>query len=372
MTAVLQVAPGSQRQARRRAIEHALFGVVPALITTWLLLYVMSTRFGAVDFRQDFWTAGWRTLHGTDPYAWTRAQIAAGASFPYPAFAALLFAPFALLPVGAAGVFFTLLCLIAVGLSLRVLSPRDWRLYGVVALWPAVVSGWQTANVTLLLVLGLACMWRYRDRPAVAGALVALLISIKPIVFPLVLWLLATRRYVAAVWALVAGIAVNVLAWSLLGWTELSQWLHLISVQGDLLYRKGYAVVALVADLGFGHGAGTGMEVLFTVVGAGACLWLGRHGEEARSFAAATLTMLVASPQVDLHYFALLLVPLLLMRPRLHWSWLVPLALWLCPASEASTWQALLWWVLVCLLARELLRQTRAATPLKLHLARGS
>lgn len=356
MTAVLQAAQASRGRVRRRAAEHAVLGVIPAVITVWLLVYVTTTRFGAVDFRQDFWTVGWRMLHGGDPYTWTHAQIAAGASFPYPAPAALLFAPFALIPGQAAGVLFTLLCLTAVGGALRIVPVRDWRVYGVAALWPAVVSGWQTANVTLLLVLGIACVWRWRDRPATAGVLAALLISIKPIVFPLGLWLLATRRYAAAAWALSTGVVVNVLAWSLIGWDELGRWLHLISVQGELLYRKGYAVVALASDAGLAHRTGTALEILLTILGAGACIWLARRGDEVRSFVVATLVMLVASPQVDLHYFALLLVPLAVIHPRLHRAWLMPLVLWVCPASQAAGWQATVWWGVVALLAWEMLR----------------
>ncbi len=332
-----------------------MFGVIPAVVTGWLLVYVATTRFGAVDFRQDFWIVGWRILHGGDPYTWTHTQIMAGASFPYPALGALLFVPFALIPVGVSAAVFTALCVAATALALRLMSVRDWRLYGVVALWPAVVSGWQTANLTLLLVLGIACVWRYRDRPVVAGALVAVLVSLKPIVFPLGIWLIATRRYAAAAYALIVGLIVNLVAWSIVGWSALGGWLHLISVQGDLLYRKGYAIIALVTDLGLGRQTGTLLEVALAAGIAAACVWLGRRGEAAGSLAVATILMLVASPQVDLHYFALLLVPMAILRPRLHWTWLLPLVLWVCPASEAVGWQAALWWVVVALLAAELL-----------------
>ena len=364
MSAVLQAAPTRRREGRRRAVEHALFGVLPALGTVWLLIYVATTHFGAVDFRQDFWTVGSRTLHGGDPYTWTRAQILAGVSFPYPALAALLFAPFALIPVGASGVVFTALCLASVLLALRVLRPPDWRLYGVAALWPAVVSGWQTANLTLLLVLGLACAWRYRDRPVVAGALVAVLISLKPIVFPLGIWLIATRRYAAAAWAVGAGALLNLLAWSIIGWSAVGGWLHLVSVQGDLLYRKGYAVIALASDFGLARQTGTGLEVAAGVILAGVVIWLARRGDERRSLLLATVLMLVASPQVDLHYFALLLVPLAILRPRLHWAWLLPLVLWACPASQAVGWQAVLWWAVLAVLAVDMLHRTRRIRPL--------
>ena len=359
MTAVLQAASHPQRLNRRRALEHAVFAVLPGLVTVWLLLYVSTTHLGAVDFRQDFWVAGWRVIHGGDPYAWTRVQIASGASFPYPALAALLFVPFALIPVGASSVLFTVLCIVSVAAALRMLAPRDWRLYGMVALWPAVVSGWQTGNLTLLLVLGIACLWRYRGRPFVAGVLVALLISIKPIVFPLGIWLIATRRYRAAGYAVLAGLTINLAAFTVVGWSALGGWLHLISVQGDLLYRKGYAVVAVAADVGLSRQAGTVLEVAIGLLVATACIRAGRRGLEATALAVAVLLMLVASPQVDLHYFALLLVPLAILRPRLQRLWFVPLALWVCPASHASAWQAGLFWLVVALVVTDLARLPR-------------
>ena len=47
----------------------------------------------------------------------------------------------------------------------------------------------------------------------------------------------------------------------------------------------------------------------------------------------AVALMLVASPLVWSHYFVLLLVPLALARPRLHWLWLLPCGMWVCPPS---------------------------------------
>ena len=59
-----------------------------------------------------------------------------------------------------------LACLVA---ALWLLDVRDWRIYGVTLLWPAVIDAYQTANVTLPLMLLVALMWRYRDRRAIAG-----------------------------------------------------------------------------------------------------------------------------------------------------------------------------------------------------------
>ena len=71
----------------------------------------------------------------------------------------------------------------------------------------------------------------------------------------------------------------------------------------------------------------------------------------------------MATPVLWLHYFALLLIPIALYRPRLSGLWFVPLALWLTPASHAngSAWKiALALAVLAVVVARTVAeRQTQ-------------
>ena len=63
---------------------------------------------------------------------------------------------------------------------------------------------------------------------------------------------------------------------------------------------------------------------------------------------ALTLTValaLVSSPLLWSHYLALLLVPLALLRPRLHWVWLLPVLMWVSPLGmTVHTWQVLVSW----------------------------
>jgi alpha-1,2-mannosyltransferase len=299
----------------------------------------------AVDFRHDFWQAGLRVLHGTDPYSWSRGQVAAGISFPYPALTAVLFAPFALAPSGVSGVMFTIILLLALTETLRTLGVRDRRLYGLVLLWPPVVSAWQTANVTLLIALGLALLWRHRDRPAVAGLLVALLVSVKPIALPAGLWLLATRRYRAFAHAAVLGLAINGIAWGIVGFGELGHWLHLLSVQANVLYAKGYAVIALASHLGLSRALGTASEIAVVVAVGVACMAAGRRRRDELALALAVTLIVIGSPQVDLHYLALLIVPLAIAFPRTDRAWTYALVLWVVPAADASAWQQVLTWL---------------------------
>src|SRR5215472_10428395 len=91
--------------------QQVLFALVPAVLTGWILAYVNRRGIIGVDFRNDFWVAGSRVLHGGNPYLWPRPVVASGVSFPYPPLTALLFAPFALLAPGSASVLFTAVCI---------------------------------------------------------------------------------------------------------------------------------------------------------------------------------------------------------------------------------------------------------------------
>jgi hypothetical protein len=326
------------------------------LLTLALIAYVIHRGIVAVDFRNDFWAAGWRLLHDRSPYSWPRAQVAGGVSFPYPASTAVLFAPFGLLGSDPAAALFTVLCILASLGTLWALSVRDWRLYGLVLLWSPVVVGWQTANVTPVMTLLVAVLWRGRDRPVRTGLLLALLICIKPIALPLGLWLLATRRYAAAAWAAGFTVAASVASWALLGFGEIADWLRLLALQGDLLYQKGYGLIALLADAGLGRGAGTALAVAVTCALAVSCLRAGRRDHQLAAFTLAVAMMITVSPQVDKHYFMLLIVPLAIARPRLEPIWLLPLILWLAPSNTFWLWQVVLFWLVVAVVLAACLR----------------
>jgi hypothetical protein len=329
------------------AFRHGMFGVVPVLFTAFFMYIALHAHAFAVDFHNGEWPAGLRILRGLSPYfdPHSGAVLSAGSPHPtitpmvYPALGALLFAAFALLPHTAADVTFTCLDMAAVLVALRLLNVRDWRLYGVVLLWPPVVSGWQTANITLLLVLGVAAVWRYRDRPAVMGLILAVLVSIKLILWPLGLWLLATRRYMALTYAVTTGLALNIVAWGVLGFDELPRYLRVLQAFDGAGEGRAYSTVSLALHLGASHPAATILGVGLAAVAAVVCFAAGWRGRDRTSFILCVAVALLATPIIWLHYFALLVVPLALVRPRFSAVWLLPLVLFVCPPTSPSTRQ---------------------------------
>jgi hypothetical protein len=203
-----------------------------------------------------------------------------------------------------------------------------------------------------------ALLWRWRDSAPLTGLVLALLVCLKPIAAPLGVWLLATRRYVAAAWAVGLAVVASLASWAVVGFGEIGDFLRLLSVQGDLLYRKGYGLIALAADAGLGRGVGTVLTAAVTCLLAASCVLAGRRRNELAALTIAVAMMITVSPQVDEHYFMLLIVPLALTRPRFEPIWLLPLVLWLAPTNTFGLWQVVLFWVVVAVVLTVCLRST--------------
>jgi Glycosyltransferase family 87 len=347
--------PRVRRDRLGTASQHVVFGLVPIVTTVALLAFELKAQPIAVDFRSAYFPAAVRLLHGGSPYAVTHHEILEGYAFVYPALAAIVFGPFALISRIAGQLLYTAICIACVPATLRVLNVRDWRVYGITLLWFPVYTGWLSANLTLPLMLLAALAWRYRDRPWIAGLVTAVAISLKPFIWPLGLWLLATRRWRAAGYAFLWGLAFNLVAWGVVGTNEIHTYLRVSSKVTDALWRSGYSMLAIAHHLGFGRGAA---DVLLVVVAAAVSLAVIYVGfvrrQEREAMVLAILLMLVASPLVWSHYFALLLVPLALTRPRFAAVWAAPILTWVCPPKTGvAAWQEALVWIVAgaCLLA---------------------
>jgi hypothetical protein len=336
--AAMQLAAGVAGAARS-LVPVIVWGLLPVALIAGALSGDHGIHY-AGDFHLSFWPAGQRVLHGASPYLDPDApEIAKAIAFVYPAVGALLLAPFAALPREVGDAVFTMLNIAAVLLTLRVLEVRDWRLYGATLLCLPVLSGWLVGNVTLLLGLGIALLWRYRDRPLAAGALAAAVVSFKVFLWPLAVWLLATRRYVALGWMALLGAAMNLVAWSVLGFDEIGRYRQLLRALADQRDDVGYSVVSIALREGLARGPSYALAMVLAALVAVACVVVGRRRNDHGALALALLACLVATPIVQLHYFALLLIPFAIAFPRMAPVWALPLAFWAC-GGESSAWQA--------------------------------
>lgn len=296
----------------------------------------------AIDFHYAFRPAGQALLDGRDPYpALDSPVLDAELGFIYPAFAALLFSLWALVPALAADLGWTALLAVCVLVTPAVLGVRDWRCYAALLWWAPVFAGLQTGNLSIPFMLGVAVVWRLRHRPFVSGITCGAMIATKLFMWPLAVWLMATRRYLAAAVALLAAGLLTVVGFAVVGFEEIEHYRALAERVTDLEAAAAYTPYGLARDLGIGAGPARAVTVAFGLglLGAGAVL---ARRSEARALDLAIGAALVLSPMVWLHYLVLLIVPLAHKRPRFDLFWVLPGLLWVVPQGHGLLWQKVL------------------------------
>ena len=83
--------------------------------------------------------------------------------------------------------------LVLFALALWLVGVRDWRVYGVVGLWPQVAGEMRVSHLTPLLCVLAALAWRTRHDRLAPGLAVGVAVAMKFFAWPLGLWLAARR-----------------------------------------------------------------------------------------------------------------------------------------------------------------------------------
>jgi hypothetical protein len=363
--AVLQERPPLRLvRAALRGLDRLLFGAIP-LALAGFFAYAFARGFHTFDF-QTFWNSGRDVLHGRSPYPDALPEIADRATFRpfvYPAPAAFLLAPLALIPYALANVVFAVTGAAAVLGALRLLGVDDWRCYGAAFVSLPVFDSIDAGTITPLLVLGSAALWRYRERPLAAGALVAALVALKVFLWPLALWLLFTRRFRATVYGVVIGAAGTFGAWAVLGFAGLREYPHLLDKLTELVAAESFSLYAFALSVGASPGIARAAILAAGVALLGGAAHLVRRREgDRRAFALVFAAAFALSPVVWPHYLALLFVPLALARARLSALWVVSLPLWFVTETWSSGEPSQIVPVLG-LVAAVLVRAARAPAP---------
>jgi alpha-1,2-mannosyltransferase len=311
----------------------AVFGVVPGIAIGLLFYEAIADGAVAFDFR-PFYSAAEALLRGDDPYPGAGDSLDALAGpYVYPPLPALVTIPLTPLPFTAAGVLVMAALVAAVPASLWIAGVRDWRCYGLVLIWPPVISAIQTGNVTLWFALASAVAWRWRDRIRPASTAIGVALAAKFFLWPLVVWLAATQRRLSALMALVIGVGLVLLSWATIGFAGLLDYPDLLRRLQSTVGADSYTAYIVGLDVGLPSPVaralwlGLGVAVLASVV------VVARRGDERTAFVLAIGAALALTPIVWLHYFALLIVVVAVATPRLGFVWFIPLAMVVTPGS---------------------------------------
>jgi hypothetical protein len=294
---------------------------------------------GQIQWGYDFsayWAAAGQLIHGESPYL--PGQLAGPYApqqqylYLYPPALAVAFVPLAwLFPTdyrAAAWVWTGLGAAILVASVLAVArverlderfpllaGRRRWLLVAAALAFPPVVGELVLGNVHLLLLGLITFAWlgiRRGDRAgdAWAGAAIAAASLVKLFPAVLVLWLLASGRFRAAGYAVMAGLVLVLVT---LPVTGLESWLQYPTVLANLSAPADPTdtlapTVWLAPFLGF-----TLARLVVTAIGVGVVVLAARRLDDtARSFGVAIVASILIAPALYHHYLAIMVLPLLL------------------------------------------------------------
>jgi hypothetical protein len=301
-----------------------------ALLTLGVVMLAAAfASYHLFDFR-IFFDASHRLLAGQDLYP-TAAEVDARTRDYYvlPPVVAFLSVPLSYLPFAVAGALWALASVIALVAAVRLCGVTDHRCYVALLFSLPVLQTVGLGTIEPFLVLALALGWRYRDRAWLGTVPLGFAIAAKLFLWPVLLWLLLTRRLRRSAETAVAVVATLFVPWAALGFHELTWYPHMLrllvkteQVTSWALPSSSFGAVVLVADAA----AVAALVVLSRSV----------DGDR-RAFSAAVIACLLVSPLVWLHYYVVLVVPIAVASRRFSWLWLVLVAaLWPFTESHSS------------------------------------
>ena len=354
-------------EPRAAGIAWQSIAVVAALFVTLLFLFGLKERDVAFDLADVYVPAAHRVLDGDSPYPALDDPVWIGhQAYVYPPLTALIATPLTLLSnswlrySGALGALAVLLA------ALWVAGLRDPRSYAVFALWPSTLTAWQNANVTVLLVLAVALVWRFRDRWEGAGTALGFVIALKLLLWPLLFWLAAMRRIRAAVASVLVAAVVLIASWAVIGFAGFTSYVDITRMITEVEGPNGHGLSIYAGVLAFGLPSSAAYAASFV---AGAALLAGsfvfaRRRDDRASFTLALVAVLAFTPLVWMHYLTLLAIPLAIYRPRFSAIWALP---WLMWATQLPGWpfepRRMLAFVIVIALVWRLLASTGEGRP---------
>ncbi len=311
------------------AWQTVIFANIPVVWIGWAILFATLDRHWSFNDFLTFRRAAADLIHAHSPYPPPTPRVLAhGLSFVYPPIAAYPFIPFAALPAHVAIVVYLVASLAAIGVALWLVGVRDWRILGVVALWEPLFMWLIEGPIEPWLLLLLAIGWRWRGRTLRLAAVVALLVSAKLFLWPLLLWLLATRRRRCLIAAsAMTGIFV-VLPFANAGLQALRSYPHVLRTLAAVFGPSSFSLLAVFDSFTSRLGAQLALLAAAIALFALVCVVGNREDGDRRAFCAAVVGAVLLSPIVWAHYFLLLAIPIALVRPKLSLLWGAPLFLW--------------------------------------------
>ena len=312
-----------------RRIGYLPLLAMAALLATDLVVRGIGEGWLGFDLRGTLWDPAVAIREGRSPYpAAVASEVEVGNPALYPPFLMLLVTPLTVLPWSLGATLWTALLVGAVVGTLYALDVRDLRCYAIALLSLPVVTGVLWGNAGVLLLAAVALAWRWREQWLRTGVLVGLAIAAKLFLWPLLPWLLGTRRYRAAGAALGAAAVGILVPWAAIGFDGFTAYPDLLRVAEDFYAVHGYSVATMAGALGAATELATSLALALGALLALGVFLVARRGHDDVAVSLAVVVAILASPIVWEYYYVLLFVPLAILRPRFSALWLLPLLLY--------------------------------------------
>jgi alpha-1,2-mannosyltransferase len=313
------------------------------LAAATLALNLRAGIFG-FDFHGTIWAPDRAILHGRTPYPAADAAALRRRGNPaiYPPPILLASLPLGLLSVVLAAVVWSALSLAALVAALALTGLRDWRCYALLLATPAVLSMVMLGQMEGMLALGCVVAWRFRDRAVVVGIAVAALIAAKLFLAPIVVWMLVTRRYAAALIAASGALVMCVLAWAVIGFDGMRTYPALLAADTQAFQAGGESLVAVGTRSGLSLAYARPLAVAAGLAVVALAVAVARRSDgDRRAFTVAVVAGIALSPVVWLHYLVVLFVLVALWRRRADLVWAALTLTWLATTEHTSLWRTI-------------------------------
>jgi len=325
----------------RRVRDPVFLLLLPVAFAALDLAYGHGSVDVGFDFRGTLWEPARALFDGIPMYPEpTRAAVEIGNPAVYPPFAVLLTAPLALLSASAASWAWFVALAAAVLATMLIVGVRDWRCLVLALTSPVVLQGLYWGNLSLALLLPLALAWRYRERAGIAGVAIGAAVAAKLIAWPLVIWLLVTRRYRAAAWAAGSAVVLVVGSWAVVGFDGMLDYPALLRKTQDVYATRSDSIAGVLGGLGASVTVAVACCWVVGLALVALAVWVARREDgDRKAFGLLVAAAIMASPIAWPNYAALLFVPIAVTWPRLAPAWFFGYAVWLAgllPKPEAG------------------------------------
>ncbi len=303
------------------------------LYATYFFVFVVALILAHMDNQADFLVfrrAASIDLAGRSPYPTIgSASVYSGSSFVYPYLVSWLFVPFAALPVRLAEELFVVVSIVAYLIGLKLIGVKSNFLVISLVLSSVSIISFQMGTLNPILFLAIAATWKFRDKPIVSGLFVAISVSTKLFLLPLLLFLVFTKRLRA--FAAACTLSGGVLGFGfLIGPLSAAGYYHLLTQLARHEGGQGYSLAALLGGLAVGTTSAVILAIASSVVIFFLALTIAEPERRQQGiFLVAVVSSLIVTPIMWASYLPLLIPAIATQDLRRNWLIFLGPASWI-------------------------------------------